>query len=614
MQATSGCSSDDVVTVYSARSFVTMDESRGEVGAVAVRDGRIVATGGLDEVLASCREVSHVHDETFAGRTVVPGLIDQHVHPLLGATALTTAVIAPEAWELPSRTIPAATTQEAYDERLREAQSSLPVGEWLFSWGFHELWHGRLDRHRLDALTGGRPTAVWQRSVHEWYLNTAAIETLGLAAGDFAGQGPASDMCDFERGHFWEGGWMVLLAPHLAPVFFTEERFRVGLAQFVEYLHANGVTAINEPGIAWEAEPWDLYEEILGHADTPFSTTFLVDGRTQSLKIIDPGAMVADARAQVARAGEGKVSLVDGQVKLFADGAIISQLMQLQGGYLDVNGNPDPSHHGEWMMEPEALARSFDAYWDADWQVHIHVNGDLGLDVVLDVLERAMNRRPRLDHRTVIVHFAVSSEEQVARIARLGAIVSANPYYPVGFADKYSVYGLGPTRADAMVRARSVLDHGIPLSFHSDLPMGPSDPLAMVGFAVNRRTPAGRVAGPDQRISVLEALRAVTIGAAYSWRREHDLGSITPGKIANFTVLAEHPFEVDPEDLASVAVVGTMFEGRWFPVSPSGTRATSASAPMVRPSRRDEQLRTSSCGCDVALLVAGIAARLPRAS
>ena len=125
------------------------------------------------------------------------------------------------------------------------------------------------------------------------------------------------------------------------------------------------------------------------------------------------------------------------QIKFFADGAIISQLMQMKDGYLD-------GHRGEWIMPPEQLEERARLFWNAGYQIHTHVNGDLGLEVVLNILEKLMAEDPRADHRSVIVHFANSSEEQVARIARLGAIVSANPYYPVGFADKYSEYGLGP--------------------------------------------------------------------------------------------------------------------------------------------------------------------------
>ncbi|MGH1491274.1 MAG: amidohydrolase [Acidimicrobiales bacterium] len=601
-------SSDEIpasVTVYPARSILTMDPSRPRAEAVAVSGDRIVAVGSMAEVRSQAGP-DHVVDERFRDRIVTAGLIDQHLHPVLGASTLTTEVIAPEEWVMPTRTFAAATTADDYDRRLAEAHQSLGEGEWLFSWGYHALWHGDLDRRRLDSIVGNRPTAIWQRSCHEWFLNSAAIDALELTAEKLAGKGPGSAMIDLDRGHFWENGWMVVLSPYLMPRFLTEERFRTGLKQLIEYLHMNGVTAINEPGISWKVEPWHLYEELLGAPEVPFSTTFLVDGRNQPVRGIDPADMIDDADRQVARAPEGKVKMVPRQVKLFADGAVISQMMQMTDGYLDSAGQPDPDHHGEWIMEPDALRTSFDVYWDAGWQIHIHVNGDLGLEVLLDIIEDAMARHPRIDHRTVIVHFATSTEEQVDRIARLGAIVSANPYYPIGFADKYSEIGLGPERADAMARSGSVVQRGVSLSFHSDLPMGPSDPLVMASFAVNRITPSGRVAGPEQRISVQDALEAVTIGAAHSWQRESDLGSIEPGKLANFTILADDPFEVDPTELGRIKVEGTVFEGVWFPVSAAmqAARASATSTPTLAAPTAGAVGCGHRCGCEVAQYIA----------
>jgi len=245
----------------------------------------------------------------------------------------------------------------------------------------------------------------------------------------------------------------------------------------------------------------------------------------------------------------------------------------MKDGYLD-------GHKGEWIMQPAQLEERAKLYWNAGYQLHIHVNGDLGLDAVLDVLERRMRESPRADHRTVIVHFANSTEEQIKRAARLGAIVSANPYYTTGFADKYGLVGLGRKRADMMVRAASVLKNKISLSYHSDLPMGPSDPLYLAWAGVNRITPSGRVAGPKQRISVHAAMRAITIDAAYSWHRENQIGSIAPGKIANFTVLEQNPYEVAPVKLKDVPIWGTVFEGRVFPVPPGSKRAERPALPM----------------------------------
>ena len=233
------------------------------------------------------------------------------------------------------------------------------------------------------------------------------------------------------------------------------------------------------------------------------------------------------------------------------------------------------------------------------------MNGDLGLEVLLDVIEDAHRRSPRADHRTVIVHFANSTEEQVDRIARLGAIVSANPYYPVGFADKYGEWGLGPERADAMVRSASVLQRGVPLSFHSDLPMCPADPMLMASFAVNRRTPSGRVAGPEQRIGFHDALRAVTIEAAYSWNREDELGSIEVGKVANLTVLDEDPYGADSLRIGEIPIRTTMFQGRVFDVDPElvAQRCTASIVTDLTSGVAVAAAPDHGCGCEVAAFI-----------
>ena len=598
-----------------------MERDLPDASAVAVSDGRIVAVGTVDEVISALGDAPFEFDDRLKASVVLPGFIEQHLHPILGATTLMTDVVSTEVWDLPDRSFPAADSPQEYQRRLRELDTGkTDPNEWLFTWGYHELWHGPLDRSILDSISTTRPIGVWQRSCHEWYMNSAGIERLGITSESMAGHGPASAMVDFESGHWWESGFFTLLLPHLAPVFLTPQRLTAGLQQLVRYLHANGVTALNEPGIVWALEPFELYQQILGADDTPMYSTFLVDARSQAEAGMDLNDVVADAQTQVARAPEGKVRLVDNQVKLFADGAIISQLMQMRDGYLGAEGLVDPDHRGEWLMEPATLEAYARTYWDAGWQLHIHVNGDLGLDVVLDVLERCMAATPRPDHRSVIVHFANSTEAQVDRIAAVGAIVSANPYYVSGFADRYAEHGLGPDRADSMVRSASVLARGIPLSFHSDLPMGPSDPLKLAWCAVNRITQSGRVAGPEQRISVDDALRAITIGAAHSWQREGDLGSIALGKIANFTVLGADPYDIDPLDLDRVPILGTVFEGRWFPATEQTTaaeRETSAADPFDPTAARvdpGEPGCTASCSCVAARAISAQVRRQPRAA
>jgi predicted amidohydrolase YtcJ len=564
------------VTIYTALRVVTMERGQPTATAVAVAGKRIVAAGSLSEVKKKLGTHPYTVDETFKSKVVLPGFIDQHLHPILGALTLAVEVIAPEDWILPGRSIKAAHGAADYEARVKAAEAELAdPKEWFITWGYHPLWHGKLDRRSLDAISPTRPIAVWHRSCHEFILNTAALAALGVTEASMQGQGQASEQSSWADGHFFETGMNLMIGPMLK-VLATPERLSFGLKQMVAYEHANGVTAYNEPGAIATPEIWKLYEQILGAPDTPMYSTFFADGRAIVDRVGIDKALDA-VEAQIAWAPEGpgrKLMFIPGGVKLYADGAIISQTMQMKDGYLD-------GHKGEWIMKPELLEQASKLFWDAGYQLHTHVNGDAGLDVVLDVLERRLRENPRADHRSVIVHFANSTEAQVARIKRLGAVVSANPYYLSGFADMYGRFGLGPTRADTMVRAGSVVRAGVPLSFHSDLPMGPSDPLYLAWAGVNRITPSGRVAGPQQRITVDQALRAVTIEAAYSWRKEAQIGSIAPGKIANFTVLEQDPYKVDPKKLKDVPVWGTVFEGRVFPV-PAGAKRVAgvAAAPL----------------------------------
>ena len=599
--------------VYTAESIITMDDSAPRATAVAVSGDRIVAVGTLDDVLASVG-VDVTVDSRYEGRTIVPGLIDQHLHPVLAANTLTCEIIAPEEWLVPDTVFPAASTPEEYRELLLQAHLRTPADEWMFSWGYHPLWHGELTREVIDEICGDRPVAVWHRTCHEWCLNSAALERIGATREKFEDRGLASTQLDWDRGRFWENGNFALLSPMLMPVFATRERYRAGLKAMIEYLHMNGVTAINEPGINWGAEPWEVYREVLGHEDVPFMSTFMVDGRAQSTKGLSDDRIIPDAERSLERGKGEKVFLFDKQVKLFCDGAGIGLQMQMKDGYVGYDGEFNPDHHGEWILEPHELRRMFDIYWDADWQIHIHVTGDEGVEVLSGILADAMARRPRINHRTVFVHFMNSTPDQIERIAKLGAIVSVNPFYVIGFADKFEQVGLGQPRADVMGRSGTVLRNGIPLSFHSDLPICPSNPMKMVEWGVTRLTFNGRVAGPDERISVHDALRAVTIEAAYSWQRENELGSIEPGKKANFTILGGDPYAVDPTRIGAIPVVGTMFEGRDFPVPEHQVKRRVDNQPrgaVLAPSHEvgHESTTTNNghqcddmhvCGCEVA--------------
>jgi predicted amidohydrolase YtcJ len=561
--------------IYSAKRVITMEKAPVSATAVAVSGKRILAVGTVAELKKQLGAHPYRLDETFKDKVIMPGFIDQHLHPILGALTLTTEIIAPEDWALPGRTVKAANNEAEFRARLQAAEAGLAdPKEWLISWGYHGMWHGKLNRAILDQISSTRPIVIWQRSCHEFIFNTAALKELNITEADVVGKGDASRQANYAEGHFWEGG-MNLVAGKVLKIMATPEKMTLGLKQMVAYEHAHGVTAYNEPGAIVTPEMWQLYERILAADDVPMYSTFLADGRGIVDKVGMAGALdaVEQTIATAPQDSGKKLMFFPKQIKLFADGAIISQLMQMKAPYTD-------GHKGEWIIPPDELERRAKLFWDAGYQLHIHVNGDKGLDVVLATLEKRLQENPRADHRFVVVHFANSNQQQIAKIGKLGAIVSANPYYTTAFADKY-VQGLGKERADHMVRSASVLKVTPHLSFHSDLPMAPSDPLYLAWAGVNRITTSGRVAAPEERISVDAAMRAITIEAAYSWRKEDLIGSIKPGKIANFTILEQDPYRVEPTKLKDIPLWGTVFEGRPFAIPASSKSQVSRTPPSM---------------------------------
>jgi predicted amidohydrolase YtcJ len=595
--------------IYAAKEIVTLDPTRPSVGAVAVVGDRILATGSLEQVRAVLGPRPYRIDGTFADQVIVPGLIAQHDHPLLAGLTMTSEIIAIEDWVLPLGTAKAARNRIEYLQRLKDANERIKDPKaLLLTWGYHQYFHGPLRKADLDGISATRPIIVWHRSAHEVYLNSAAERAYGISR-DWFDRLPLSprQQSDFANAHYWEQGLFAVL-PKIGPAIASPDRIKAGLKFVREYYHANGVTLGSEPGGLLSKPLQDAQNAVLGESSSPFRFYFIADGKSITGNF--PDDQVGAETEKLLGWGQGMTSYLPKQVKLFADGAIYSQAMQVSQGYSD-------GHQGAWMMDPEFFARSFRIYWDLGYQIHIHVNGDAGLDLVLDQLERNLRRHPRTDHRTVIVHFAVSRPEQVARIRRLGAIVSGNPYYPVALADNYRVHGLGPERADAMVRMGDVERAGISFSFHSDMPMAPGQPLFLIWAGVNRITNDGNVRGAEQRVTPIGALRAVTLDAAYSLRLENQVGSIVPGNLANFTILAASPLKVDPVRIKDIPVWGTVLEGRVLPVRRApGRAALSMLGPVLDPSTQAAPHRAAVAltdhehgdGCTLARWLASAAA------
>lgn len=543
--------------VYTAKEIITLDPNSSIHQAIAIKGDRIIAVGSLSELQATLANTPFVVDEQLSNKVLVPGLINQHEHPALAALTMSTQILAIEDWEIGGRVYPRAIDAEDYQQKLKVLVAKHGEDDEMFySWGYHRLWHGELSRQDLDRISKTVPIAVWQRSGHEFIFNSKALEYLAIdQAMVDSFNDSARAQVDYARGHFWEQGAMMLL-PVLMKDMASPFRYIASLKEVRDYWHAAGSTHVVEPGGLTHAYLQKMHNFVFGDDDTPYHMDYIPDGKSLAFDHID-GDLLGETE-KILDWGSGMSRFYPKQIKLFADGAIFSQLMKMKDGYLD-------GHHGEWIMNPDVLETAFATYWDAGYQIHVHQNGDAGLDLVLDIIEANLKRNPREDHRTVIVHFGFSTKEQVQRIKELGIIVSANPYYTVALADTYSEVGIGPERAQEMVRLGDLARAGVSFSLHSDMPMAPGKPMFLVWSAVNRSTLNNNIVGPDQRISAEQALRAVTIEAAYSMRLEKDFGSLEAGKFANITVLDENPLTVDPMTIKDIGIWGTIHEGRVLP-------------------------------------------------
>ena len=548
-------SNSDELIIINAKEVVTLDQEIEITEAIIVRDDRILDFGKYKKLIQKYPNASL--DNRYKDDVIVPGFIEHHIHPFLSAITMNAEIIAIEGWSLPNNQSKAYRDRTAYLDRLNEIEESMEDNSPLVTWGFHHYFHGELTRDDLDKISNERPILVMHRSYHEFILNTPALKYFEITQ-DFvdALDEEAREYADFERGHFSEQG-MISVFPKLLKYLGKPDYLLSGLQLTKEYLHQNGVTMIANPGAWLIRSIQDAKNLILGNEDTPFRSYFFPSALILS-ETYQVSELIEQAEALL-EWGEGKVEYLPKRIKLFSDGAMYSQNMVLRDGYLD-------GHHGAWLMQEDLFRSVFKIFWDADFQIHIHQNGDEALDLILNVLEENMERKPREDHRTTIVHFGISRADQMQRIKSLGAIVSANPYYVTALSDLYSRKGLGPERALEMVRLGDVNRAGIRFGLHSDMPMAPGAPLLLMHSAVNRINFANEIAAADQRVSPLAALKAITIDAAYIMGLEKDYGSISHGKLANFTVLAENPLKVSPESIKDIEVKATIVEGKHYPI------------------------------------------------
>ena len=536
-------------TVYYGGDIITMEGESPQYVEAVVRDkDKIVFVGSKDEAL---KQYSNAEQFDLEGKTMMPGFIEPHLHPMIAAVILSGDIVAPHDWNVPDGLKKGVEGHDAYVERLKQSISEKgKEGEVLFIWGYHQLWHGDINKKTLSEIAPNIPVVILHRSFHEAYLNETAVKLFKIKEADFKG----NPQVEWNRGHFFEAGWMAL-APKISPYLLNQEKYKKGLIDMTTLMEKNGITTICEPG--FPNVNFDMEFNLLkGEMDKKpnfqvyniLNGTFLT-GREGSIEGAEKFMALAATKY-----GTENIHIRPKQVKLFADGAIYSLAMEMKGGYTD-------GFKGQWITPPELFEKQMNYFWDKGYQINIHANGDLGIQLCIDITRRMMERNPRKDHRLTLHHMGYFTDDQADEMKELGMEASANPYYLWALSDKYSEYGLGKERAENMVHMKSLEVRGIPFSLHSDFAMAPAEPLTLAWTAINRMTAEHTLVSQNQCIDVFTAMKGITIVAAHTLMLEDEIGSIEVGKLANFTILAENPFKVEKMHIKDVIVEGTVFKG-----------------------------------------------------
>ena len=538
-------------TIFYGGDIITMEgDSVAYVEAVIERDGKIIYAG--DKSAAIANFAGKTREVDLKGKTMMPGFIEPHLHPSIAAILLSGDIVAPHDWHVPEGLKKGVEGHDAYIARIKESiAKNGSAGDVLFIWGYHQLWHGDLSREILNEISPDIPVGIIHRSFHEIFLNDKAIAMFGIKEEEFKG----NPQVDWDRGHFYEGGWLALV-PKIAPRMINPERYKRGLVDMTKIIRKNGITTIAEQG--FPTSNFDMEYQLLKSEmskNPPYEVYNVLNG-TQLYGMLGGNEKAWEfMEAAPKKYSTDNILMLPKQVKLYADGAIYSLAMEMKDGYSD-------GFEGQWMTPPALFEQQMNFYWDKGYKINIHANGDLGIQLCLDIAEKMMKRNPRKNHRLTLHHVGYFTDEQAEQMQALGIEVSANPYYLWALADKYSEFGLGPERARNLVGMKSLEDRNIPFSFHSDFGMAPLEPLTLAWTAINRVTAEQTRVSQNQRIDVFTAMQAITVNAARTLDLEKLIGSIKVGKTANFTLLGENPFKVDRMHIKDISIEGVVYRGR----------------------------------------------------
>ena len=507
--------------------------------ALAIKGGQVFAVG--DESALSALKTGDTKVVDLGGRTLLPGLIDPHCHTLLASLIFEL---------LDDVGYAKYPTRAQLVAHLKQVAASTPKGQWVVGANFDNLLQGGdFSRAALDDISTDHPIFIWYTNGHDACVNSEALRIAGISedVGELPGGGHFGRGADGKLdGLVYEESAMLKFAVHfLAKI--TPELAGRAVTHYCRHMGSVGNTMLHEPGTIRS----DWIEQFAKLSNT-------LTCRTSASVMFDDMKGLAPYRslglgANGATVAESLFSLYG--VKIVGDGSNQTETGAQTKPYLNASSKGAPNFDAALLKRMVAEVKDFGL------SVLIHCNGDYTIDIALDAIEAAYADSSahgvnRIEHSTM------ARPDQILRMKKLGVQPSFLMNHVRFYGAAYREQIFGAERAAFMDPAGACVRAGLPFTLHSDAPCSPPGSLALIGTAVTRRCIIdGSVVGPDQAISLDDAIRAVTIDAARQIGQGDRLGSLEKGKEADFTILESDPYKVSPDAIADIKVSETWVAG-----------------------------------------------------
>ncbi len=531
-------------TIYSGGTILTIHDAKPNVEAVAVKDGRILAVGDLEQV--STYESERTEHFDLAGRTMLPGFVDSHGHVVFGGLqALSANLLSPPDGKVKD----IASLQETLKTWMTDNADAVEKVKVVVGFGYDNAQLAELrhpTREDLDAVTTEYPVIIIHQSGHLGVANSRALEAAGV---DASTEDPPGGVYQRDKSGAPNG-------------VMEEYAFFPVLVQNLSGLGAEGLVAFTRAGSElWASFGYTTAQD--GRSTVEVVEAIRTVGAAGDLPIdIVSYPDVLEAREfigkNVSHDYAGRVRV--GGCKLTIDGSPQGFTALRDRPYYDPVGAFPPGYAGYSAINMEQVQDAVNWCTERGIQIIVHANGEGASDMLIAAIRTAKKKFPEADTRPVLVHGQFMREYQVDSYKRLGVFPSLFPMHTFYWGDWHRDHTVGPVNADNISPTGWLVQRGMMFGSHHDAPVAFPDSMRVLDATVTRRTRSGDILGPHQRVDVVTALKAMTLWPAWQHFEEDRKGSIEVGKLADFVILSADPTVVDPETLDQIKVLVTIKE------------------------------------------------------